>query len=406
MAAEDNPATAAATSLIPEFEERTGIKVEVEIFDETTLRQKAVLDFTSGTRTYDAVELQYWFVPEFAKAGYLLPLDDLLTGRPTEWLDPADFPGRSIDSMKYEGKLYGLPNRLIGGMYYYRKDIFAEHGWTVPTTMAEVMALSTTAKETLGDSMNTWCGRGSRDFSAFGSFGGIAAAYGARLLDADHKPTLTSDPNWRVALGDWLTLMRDHASSEAANMTWYDMYQQFMAGDCLQTIETTGYGELYEDPSESQVVGKVGYAAAPTGPAGKTAQWFFSGGYAINSDVDADQQGAAWLFLQWRSSASTLIKELTVPEVPRLGLPSVSVLSSPDFKAAAEEQGLGEYADGIRASLEDADPWYWPFVPEFSQISEVFATNVSAAIGGQATLDEALAKSNDAIEKIMTDAGY
>lgn len=406
VAAEDNDSTTTLKQVIGDFEDATGVKVELEVFDETTLRQKLVLDFTSKTGTYDVGELQYWFVPEFAKAGYLVPLDDLLAKQTLGWADAADFPGRTLDSMKYDGKLYGLPVRLIGGLQYYRKDLVAENGWPEPKTTAEVLELARLTKEKYGDEVRGWTGRGNRDFSSFGSFGGFAASYGAKLLDDQNHPTLTSDPAWKQALTDWVTLMKDYSAPSAANMSWYEAYQEFQAGRAVQMFETSDYGSLFEDPAESKVPGKVGYAPAPTGPAGKTAQWFFSGGLAINASISAERQAAAWHFLQWRSSAETFAKELKVPDAPRFTVPSNTVLSSPDFDSAAKDANVTDYANAQRAAFQAMDPWYWPFIPEFAQVSEAFATNVSAAIAGQMSVDEVLSKSNEAIEKILSDAGY
>ena len=36
-----------------------------------------------------------------------------------------------------DGKLYGVPYHALGMGFWYRKDIFEENGWTVPTTFAE-----------------------------------------------------------------------------------------------------------------------------------------------------------------------------------------------------------------------------------------------------------------------------
>lgn len=407
IALEDNDATTTIKQLISDFEQETGISVILEIFDETTLRQKLVLDFTSHTNTYDIGELQYWYVPEFAAAGYLVSLDDLMAeGTVPDWLDVNDFPGRTIDAMKYKGTLYGLPVRLIGGMHYYRKDLLEENGWSVPKTTSDVLDLAKKTKEVYGDKVFGWSERGNRESSSFGSFAGWASAYGAKLLDDNYHPTLLTDPAWKAAITDWVTLMKDYCAPGAANMSWYDAYQLFQAGSAIQMFETSDYGAVFEDPSESKVSGKVGYAEAPTGSAGKTAQWFFVSGYSINKDISPEQQAAAWLFLQWRSSAKVFAKEMTVPTAPRFTVPSTNVLNSPEFDQAAAEQNLTEYAKGMRSVFASMDPWYWPFVPEYIKIGEAFATNVSSAIAGQITVDEVLQKSNTEIEQILSEAGY
>ncbi|HQY90165.1 extracellular solute-binding protein [Caldilinea sp.] len=42
-----------------------------------------------------------------------------------------------VDRISYDGKTYGVPFNALGMGFWYRTDIFAENGWTVPTTFAE-----------------------------------------------------------------------------------------------------------------------------------------------------------------------------------------------------------------------------------------------------------------------------
>lgn len=404
VAAEDNDSTTTIMQLLPEFEEATGITVEMEVLDETSLRQKLVLDFTSGSGAYDVGELQYWFVPEFAKAGHLEPLEPLLaTTGVDQWLDIDDFPGSTLESMKFEGELYGLPVRLIAGMLYYRDDLIDSR----PTTVDEVMDLVRDSADEFEDAGAVgWTGRGNRDFSSFGSFGGWAAAYGARLFDDEFRPTLTSDPAWKQALSDWVELMRDNSAPGAGNMSWYEAYQQFQSGGAALMFETSDYGALFEDPAESAVVGKVGYAPPPAGPSGATAQWFFAGGYSINADISEEQKAAASLFVQWRSSKDVFAQELTVDDAPRFTIPSTTVLESQEFEDAATAAGLEEYVLAQREAFLAMDPSYWPLIPEFIEVASAYAANVSAAIAGQMSVDQALEDSDSAIEAIMEEAGY
>ena len=42
-----------------------------------------------------------------------------------------------IDRISSDGNIYGVPFNALGMGFWYRTDIFAENGWTVPTTFAE-----------------------------------------------------------------------------------------------------------------------------------------------------------------------------------------------------------------------------------------------------------------------------
>jgi ABC-type glycerol-3-phosphate transport system substrate-binding protein len=404
VAAEDVAPTTTLKQIIGDFEEETGITVKMETFDEVTLREKEVLDFTSGAATYDVVNLQWWFVPEFANAGYLVSVDDLIAkGTVPEWFNEDDFTGSILDGFRFDGTLYGVPFWLIGGMHYYRTDLLDQIGEKPPATVDDVLRIAQRAEPT---GAYGWVGRGNREFSSFGSFAGFAAGYGAKLFDDEYRSTLLSDPAWKESVTDWLTLETQHSPPGAANLNWYDAYQTFQKGDVIQMFETSDYGPAFESPKDSSVVGKVGYMPAPEGPAGQPMQWFFSEGYGINADASEEQQGAAWLFLQWRAAAETQMKELSVPDSPRFDVVSSEVLDSPEYADAAKAAKQVDYAEGLKETFKIADPWYWPAVPEFTQIAEVFAKNMSSAISGEMTVDEVLEDSHAQIEQIMERSGY
>jgi ABC-type glycerol-3-phosphate transport system substrate-binding protein len=81
-----------------------------------------------------------------------------------------------------------------------------------------------------------------------------------------------------------------------------------------------------EDPARSQIVGKIGYAKPPTGPAGDggvLAGW----NMAISSD--SKKQDAAWAFIVYMTSkanAMTYIKNGGVPS-------RTSILKDPEYQA-------------------------------------------------------------------------
>ena len=52
-----------------------------------------------------------------------------------------------IDRITSDGKLYGVPYHARGMGFWYRKDIFEQNGWSVPTTFAEQEALCAAMKE-------------------------------------------------------------------------------------------------------------------------------------------------------------------------------------------------------------------------------------------------------------------
>lgn len=65
-------------ALVPQFEALTGIKVRVEKIPPGQIRQKAVLDLSSGTGNYATHAADPMYYPLYAANGWVEPLDQYL----------------------------------------------------------------------------------------------------------------------------------------------------------------------------------------------------------------------------------------------------------------------------------------------------------------------------------------
>ncbi|MBI4637140.1 MAG: extracellular solute-binding protein [Candidatus Rokubacteria bacterium] len=78
---------------------------------------------------FDVMMLDVIWVPEFARAGWLLDL--------TPWLEPPEldphFPAAAA-AARWDGRVWALPWNFNVGLLYYRADLLARHGLAPPTT--------------------------------------------------------------------------------------------------------------------------------------------------------------------------------------------------------------------------------------------------------------------------------
>lgn len=85
--------------------------------------------------------LPFW---KFVTAGELLPLDPYLDqpslDDPTRTWRELFIPG-TLEPYQYEGKTYALPLCYGTGGLWYDAKLFREHGWDVPRTWSELLAL-------------------------------------------------------------------------------------------------------------------------------------------------------------------------------------------------------------------------------------------------------------------------
>ncbi|CAA9549087.1 MAG: hypothetical protein AVDCRST_MAG33-736 [uncultured Thermomicrobiales bacterium] len=138
------PENEVVNDIYQQFTDRTDIEIVRESFDTDQMRQTVNTALSSGTGPdiifYDAGP---GYAGVLAEAGLLLPLDEMATQY--GWRDriiPSAIQGATIDD-----QLYGMPLQidLIGA--YYNQTIFAEEGYTPPTTVEELLAFCTQASE-------------------------------------------------------------------------------------------------------------------------------------------------------------------------------------------------------------------------------------------------------------------
>lgn len=130
----------AIRSVLPEFEEASGLTVQLEggpvSGNDMLTRYSAA--FASGSSPVDLFSDADDSSPTFMRAGWVIPLNDVI---PQETWD--DFPPSMqphIDGfLSIEGERYRIPHEFAVGYFFTRKDLLDEAGLAVPTTWEEMV---------------------------------------------------------------------------------------------------------------------------------------------------------------------------------------------------------------------------------------------------------------------------
>lgn len=126
------------------WEAKTGNKVSLESGPATgqEMMTKYAPAFQSGTSPVDVLSVDDVSGPAFARAGWLMPLDDVI---PQEtW---KDFPEGMLPPVdkdyfhSYDGKRYRVPHEFAVGYFWYRRDWFEEESIPVPKTWDEFVTV-------------------------------------------------------------------------------------------------------------------------------------------------------------------------------------------------------------------------------------------------------------------------
>jgi multiple sugar transport system substrate-binding protein len=135
--------------LLREFEGRhPGVRVKSEPLTWTSDEQHQfyVINLEGATPSFDVLMLDVIWVPEFARAGWLLDLAPWVT---REELAP-HFPA-AVEAATWGGGVWGMPWNMNVGVLYYRADLLARHGLTPPRTWEAVVEQAERVRAAEGD---------------------------------------------------------------------------------------------------------------------------------------------------------------------------------------------------------------------------------------------------------------
>src|SRR6202047_3263308 len=260
IATVNNPDMIELKKLSPKFEEKNpDIKLNWVIVEENVLRQRVTTDVSTGSGQFDIVFIGLYETPIFAKRGWLRPMGNL----------PADFDLEDVfksirDGLSYDGKLYALPFYGESSMLMYRKDLFEAKGLKMPDQptyedfVKFAAALTDKSKGFYGVALRGLPGWGEN--MAF--LDTLVNSFGGTWFDEQWHPTVDT-PEWKKAIGVYVDLMNKYGPPGATSNGFNQNLTLMQTGRAAMWIDATVAGGMLEDPKQSKVVGKMGYAQAP-----------------------------------------------------------------------------------------------------------------------------------------------
>src|ERR1700759_1342160 len=127
---------------IPEFEEKTGMKVDLQLSAFPVYNQQANLELSSGGSAYDFCNVTFILAARWVSAGLLANLDEFTSDAnltPAEW-NPKDFvEGAQVPYRDAKGATYGYSwegGAMLMGLS--RMDLMEKKGLKIPKTFAEL----------------------------------------------------------------------------------------------------------------------------------------------------------------------------------------------------------------------------------------------------------------------------
>lgn len=390
-----HPFTSYIEPKIAEFEKLTGIKVVMEVFPEDQYRNKLTIELNSGGKVDGFMimpgqdDRYYW------KAGWLQPLDAYIADpklTDAAW-DPKDFFASFAKASSVEGKRIGVVINAETSLLAYRKDLFSQFGQKVPTTMKELEAVAKffNGKEVDGKKMVGITLRGKKA-AATSQWVGFLYSFGGSWTNAQGKSNFAA-PESIAAFQFYGDLLRNYGPQGATMLHWAESTSAFMEGKAAMIYDANVFKALYENPKESKVAGKVGYAVLPAGPKGLRLPHVSNWSLSISKNSAAERQKAAWLFVQWATNKENGLGALLA------GVPSgrTSSWASKEYKAGDKQP---DWTAATMKSFDIGQGQWNPPVLNVPEIRDITGQVIVDAIEGK-DVAESAKKAAELMDKKM-----
>lgn len=289
----NGPWTEALKVLAPQYEDETGIKINIEEYGNDQLNPTLKVKFNAQSSDFDVFGYQVQDVMrQFASNGWLTDIQPYIDASP-EW-NWEDFQSAARDAVQLDGATYGVPVMTERHIMYYRKDLLDAAGIAVPKTLDELKS----AAAKLNDPANGFYGIAMRGARAplVTQLSSFLYSYGADFQDKDGNASIDT-PEAIKAIQLYGDLLKDYGPPGETNMNWPEAAAIFTSGKAAFMLDADSLAYNFLDKDSSSVVDTVAFAPIPSGPAGYHPYNIVPQTIGINAYSEKKQ--AAWDFIKW-----------------------------------------------------------------------------------------------------------
>jgi multiple sugar transport system substrate-binding protein/sorbitol/mannitol transport system substrate-binding protein len=381
-----HPSTDAFRGMEREFTNLTGIKVVWDIVEETSLKNKQLLD-VQGAGSYDVLMVDAFWMSEYASKNVLEPIQSYAddSAKTPPWFDYDDImPAYRNGIAGANGTNYGIPTAGETRFIAYRTDLFAKYNKQPPKTMDEYLELARffNGKDGVyGVSMRAQRGIhfASGWMSLMYNFGGGFMDQQA-LAKGQNVITVTT-PQTVASLQFYVDLLKN-APPDVGTYTHEEALGAFLSGKTAMWLDATALAQQITNPSTSTVADKVAFVPTPTGPGGDGAAL---AGWNLCISQKSSRKDAAWAFISFMAS-----KQKSVDYVKAGGVATRdSVFANSDLAALNPSYPAQKAALVSANGLVQKGLSWIPQSDQINQILDIAGAYGSAALAGTTPVADA-----------------
>ncbi len=327
--------------------------------------------FLLGDSPYDILYLDIVWVPKFAAAGWLRPLDDRMTPQQL-----SEMVENNIEGGRYEGKLYRIPTTSDAGVLYYRKDLLAQAGAKPPETFQDMVTL---AQQLQGKQDNLWgyLWQGKQYEGVAAMFVEVLEGFGGFWANPDTLEVGLDQPQAIKAV-EFLRNTINQRLSPRGVVTFGEEETRLMFQNGQSVfLRNWPYVWKLANQEGSKVKGKIGIAPMLQGAGQRGGSCL--GGWGLGISTTTKHPEEAWRVIQYMTSRETMRRF-----VLETGLISSYKSLFTDPEIVTKYPHFPPLLEAVQQSV------LRPPVAQYAQASDILQRYLSAAFTGAISPEEAM----------------
>lgn len=325
---------------------------------------------------------------QFAANGWITDLSDRF---PED--ERQKFLSGPIDSMSYEGGMYGVPWFTDAGMLYYRRDLLEQSGFSEPPkTWDELKEMAQKVQQDSGTE-NGYV------FQGANYEGGVVDGleqiwtHGGDVLGDNSDQVIIDSPESIAGLATERSMIESGVSPQAvANFKEDESAGSFLQGNSVFLRNWPYVYGLLTDPEQSKIsLDQVGVAPLPSGEGGQSFSGL--GGWNFYISEFSQKQDAAYEFVQF----------MTASEQQKFRALEGGYL--PTLQSLYEDQEILDEVPVVKLggeALQNTRPR--PVSPVYSDMSLRMGEQFNASLKGEVTPEEAVQTLQTELQDIVDQA--
>jgi ABC-type glycerol-3-phosphate transport system substrate-binding protein len=353
-------------------------KLKVEVKLSTEHRVEVANAFGAAKSPYDAAHVANSSITPLQSKGELLRLNDLVA----KYRDQYKLEDQML--IRFGDDIAAVAFMANAQILFYRKDLLDKYGIKVPTTYDELLAA---AEKLKGDPSidHPYAAAFASGWELGNEFVNIYLAEGGELFDPASGEAAFANEKGLKALA-LMKKLYGYMTPNALTVDFGGVKQQLQQGRVALAILWGDTAASMDDPKQSKVVDKIGFAPAPAVvPGGPVATTFWWDGYVIPKNLDGNAD-LTFRVIMWALRPEVVEKNN-----------DVTLWLRSNYKPT-------RYAKAVVDSVAGGAPPY-PMTAQAALAHSAIGGTIGNFLAGKQTAEQSLADAAKAYHQAAVDAG-